>query len=89
MLHQSHPNPFNSTTTIRYNLPVPSFVALEIYNLLGQKVRTVIAERKLAGSHQANWDGKNDTGFDVPNGVYVYQMTAGHFKAMRKVVLLR
>lgn len=89
VLHQSHPNPFNSTTMIRYDLPVSSYVIVEIYNLLGQKIRTVEAQWKLAGRHQINWDGKNDAGVDVSNAVYVYQMTAGHFKETRKVILLR
>ena len=88
-LHPSYPNPFNSSTLIRYDLPAPGFVTLEIYNLLGQKVRTLVAEWKLAGSYQVRWDGTNDAGEMVESGVYVYRLNAGGWAEARKLILLR
>jgi len=88
-LQQNYPNPFNATTNIRYILPVASFVTLEIHNLMGQKVRVLIAQRQQAGSHQAQWDGADEFGESVPSGVYMYRLRAGDRTEARKLLLLR
>ncbi len=97
MLEQNVPNPFstlNPSTTIRFNLPQTAQVKLNIYNMLGQKVRTLVAGRFEAGSHQAIWNGRNDHGRQIASGVYFLQMrasvqTAGaEFVQMRKLVLM-
>jgi len=89
MLKQNYPNPFNPTTTIRYGLPKAQRVTLVVYNLQGQKVRTLINFTQQANEHQAVWDGRNDSGEAVSSGVYVYRLTAGEFSESRKMVLLR
>ncbi len=88
-LQQNYPNPFNPETTIRYQLPEASDVALTIYNLQGQLVRILVNESKKAGYHQVVWDAKNNTGNGVPSGVYLYRIQAGDFTNVKKLTLLR
>ncbi len=88
-LHQNYPNPFNPETTIRYQINQPGQVQLEIYNLLGQKIRTLVNEVQPAGAHSANWDGLDDNGRSVSSGVYVYRLRTDISVASRKLVLLR
>jgi len=84
-LNQNYPNPFNPLTTINYQLPISDFVDLSIYNLLGQKVRTLVSEKQNAGYHKINW---NANGF--ASGVYYYQMrTDAGFVQTKKLLLLR
>jgi len=76
-LRQNRPNPFNPSTTIVYYLPdvgyQPAEVEIVIYNLLGQKVRTLVKERKYPGEHRVSWDGKDDQGNDLASGIYFYR----------------
>jgi len=88
-LYQSYPNPFNPNTTIEYDLPKRAFVNLTIYNLLGQRVRTLVDLDKSAGRHTINWDGKDDRGQEVASGVYFYRIKAGEFTSTKKLLLLR
>jgi len=88
-LFQNYPNPFNPDTEIRYQLPEATHVKLEIYNLLGQKIRTLIDGQKPTGSHTIRWDGRDETGAAVSSGVYLYLLTAGRFCETRKMVVLR
>ncbi|MFC1725576.1 S8 family serine peptidase [candidate division KSB1 bacterium] len=88
-LKQNYPNPFNMSTKIRYNLPSREHVKIEIYNLLGQKVRTLLNNVVLAGTHAANWDGRNETGSRVSSGIYIYRLSAGSFSHSKKMVLLK
>jgi hypothetical protein len=88
-LYQNHPNPFNPETTIGFELPVNAPVSLEIYNMLGQKIVTLINERRPTGFQQMVWNGKDDLGRPVGSGVYFYRIKAGNFEATRKLVLLR
>ncbi|MDW7679390.1 MAG: T9SS type A sorting domain-containing protein [bacterium] len=88
-LSQNYPNPFNSDTEIRYQLPEATHVKLEIYNLLGQKIRTLIDDPKPAGSHTLRWDGRDQYGKPVSSGVYLYRLTAGRFCETRKMVVMR
>jgi parallel beta-helix repeat protein len=83
-LFQNYPNPFNPTTMINYQLPMTSAVELSIYNLLGQRVATLVDKKQLAGSYTVQWDA---SGFAT--GVYYYQLKAGDFIETRKMVLLR
>jgi hypothetical protein len=71
-LYHNYPNPFNPSTTIRYQLPVPGLVTLRIYNILGQEIRTLVSEIQGAGQHNVIWDSKNDAGSGVASGVYFY-----------------
>ncbi len=89
-LQQNYPNPFNPVTAISYQLSAVSQVQLAIYNVIGQKVKTLVNERKAAGSYTVTWDGRDDTGEPVASGVYVYRLKAkGGFVAARKMILLR
>lgn len=88
-LYPAYPNPFNPATTIRYDVRNTSEVRIEIFNVLGQKVRTLVDEQKLAGTYTAVWDGQNDSGEAVASGVYLYRMVAKQFVTSRKLLLLR
>ena len=83
-LGQNYPNPFNATTTIEYQLPVASDVSLEIYNLLGRKVETLVESRINAGNHIVSWDASK-----FSSGIYFYKLTAGHNVITRKMNLLK
>lgn len=88
-LFQNYPNPFNPETTIEFYLPHAAGVQLEIFNLLGQKVRTLAAERKIAGLHQVQWDGRDEAGREVSGGVYFLRLQAGNSVQTRKMLLIR
>ncbi len=88
-LAQNYPNPFNPTTRIEFELAEASFVTLEVRNLLGQKVRTLVAEPLNAGVHQAIWNGQNDAGEAVASGLYFYRLDAADYSAVKKMILLK
>ena len=88
-LGQNYPNPFNPTTEIRYDLPSGSRVKLEIYNVLGARVATLVDEHQKAGSKIASWDGRDVNGAPVSSGVYFYKLQAGSYTEIRKMILLR
>ena len=88
-LFQNHPNPFNSTTTIQYDLPKNSHVELEIIDLLGRRVRTLISEERTAGHHQVTWNGLDDQGHPVASGVYLYTLKAEGYTETRKLLLIK
>jgi hypothetical protein len=88
-LHQNYPNPFNPTTTIKYSIPEHGHVVLEVFNLLGQSVATLVDEAQPAGSHEVSWDGTSDDGSGVASGMYFYRLTAGAHSESRKMVLLK
>ncbi len=88
-LFQNYPNPFNPTTEIHYKLPVRQFVEIDIYNLLGEKVRTLISEIVNAGEHKILWNGKNDAGNAVSSGIYFYRLKSKNSIKIKKMTLLR
>jgi len=88
-LFHNYPNPFNPETFISYQVPKASRVMIEVFNLLGQHIRTLIDEEKSPGSYQILWNGLDDQGQSVSSGVYLYKMKAGDFRAMKKMVLVR
>ena len=83
-LSQNYPNPFNPATTISYKLSTGSWVDLSIYNVLGQKVTTLVSEQQLVGQHQVSW---NASGF--ASGLYFYQLKTDQNSAVRKMMLLK
>ncbi len=89
VLHQNYPNPFNPSTRIDYYLSQPTEVKITIYNLLGQKVKTLIGQYQTEGSKTVFWDGKDDAGIDVASGVYFYKVVAGAHKTVKKMILLK
>ncbi|MCZ6632573.1 MAG: T9SS type A sorting domain-containing protein, partial [bacterium] len=88
-LFQNFPNPFNPETTIKYNLAESADVTVQIYNVVGQVVRTLVAERQSSGRYQVQWSGKDDRGVAVSSGIYFYQISAGKFHDVRKLMLLK
>jgi hypothetical protein len=88
-LKQNYPNPFNPSTVIVYQLPQTEMVSLEIYDALGQKVRTLLNETQQAGQYNITWDGKNDSGNSLSSGVYLYRIVAGNYVKIMKMILLR
>ena len=89
-LNQNYPNPFNPTTTISFSVTQTSpFVNLEIYNIKGQKVKTLINDILPPGNHSVVWNGKNDNNENVSSGIYFYRITAGNFTDTKKCVILK
>jgi len=88
-LSNAYPNPFNPTTSVEFKLPVSNTVKIEVFNIVGQKVRTLISGHKTAGTYQLTWDAKNDLGHKVSTGMYFFRMQASHFVATKKVVLMK
>jgi hypothetical protein len=88
-LYQNYPNPFNPETRFCYQLPEESTVSILIYSLLGQKIRDVVHAKQPAGHYEGIWNGKDDLNRDVPSGIYILQIHAGSFRAVRRMTLLR
>ena len=88
-LAQNYPNPFNPSTTIRFDLPSAGRVRLDIYNLLGERIRTLVDEVLEAGFQKATWDGMNHAGAQVVSGVYFYRLEAEGYRSTRKMILMR
>jgi ligand-binding sensor domain-containing protein len=88
-LEQNYPNPFNPTTTIRYELSKSTQVILNIYDTLGQEVRTLVNERQTAGLKSVVWDGRDAAGQAVSSGVYIYRLQAGESVQTRKMSFVR
>jgi hypothetical protein len=88
-LWQNFPNPFNAETIIEYSLPKEDQVRLVVYNLLGQKVRTLLDERQTSGKKMVVWDGKNDGGEAVASGIYFCRIEAGELAQTKKMLLLK
>ncbi len=88
-LAQNHPNPFNPATTIEFELPRRSFVSLNIYNLLGQRVAQLIDGKFPAGKHRIEWDGIMTDGGQAPSGVYFYRIAVDGRAESKKMLLLK
>jgi len=87
-LFQNYPNPFNSKTAIKFKILASSNVELNIYNILGQKIKTLISGRKSPGNYQYLWDGKDKFGRAVSSGIYLYQLQAKDFISSKKMILI-
>ncbi len=88
-LSQNYPNPFNLNTAISFSLPAPSEVNLTVYNIMGQKVKTLAQGWFEAGSHTVTWDGTNESGSVVASGIYFYNLNAGNQIVTKKMSLLK
>jgi hypothetical protein len=83
-LNQNYPNPFNPSTTIEFTIPKSEYVELKVYNILGKEVATLVSRNLNQGNHTYTFDGKN-----LASGVYYYQLVAGDFREVKKMILLR
>ena len=96
-LGQNYPNPFNPTTQFDYSVPVESEVVIKVYNILGQEIRTLVNGNVPRGVYTIEWNGKNNQGLMVANGVYMYRIEAKNiiagsdqtFTETRKMILVR
>jgi hypothetical protein len=88
-LAQNFPNPFNPSTTIKFDMKAKGLVTIRIYNVAGELVRTLVNEARDAGAYSAVWDGRNNIGTDVASGIYFNKMETAGFQATKKLVLLR
>jgi len=88
-LNGNYPNPFNPTTSIFYNLSQESNVQIEVFNVKGQKVKTLINDFEEAGNHQVYWNGTDESSKPVSSGVYFYKMKAGKFVSTKKMILMK
>ncbi len=89
ILLDNYPNPFNPTTTILFNIPVHSFITMSIYDIRGEKIRTLLSERRVIGFGKVIWDGTNDFGQQASTGMYFYQIKTGSFVQTKKMILLK
>ena len=89
VLSQNYPNPFNPTTTIGYSTPRDGEIQIEIYNLMGQKVRTLFNGIHQAGSHKVEWDGCDDLGNTLSSGVYLITLRSGNFVTAKRMSLIK
>ena len=83
-LEQNYPNPFNPFTTIEFSIPYRSYVTLEVYNSLGEKITTLVAQELNAGRHKINWDAK-----EYESGIYFYRLKSNGFTKTKKLILLK
>ena len=89
VLEQNFPNPFNPSTTLRYELPEDGLVNVTIYDMMGRQVSTLVSSQQAAGYKSIQWNATNDFGKPVSAGVYLYQIQAGEFVQTKKMVLLK
>jgi hypothetical protein len=88
-LEQNYPNPFNPSTTVRYQLGKQGHTRLEIYNILGQRVRILVDEFQISGTYQVEWDGRDQAGAVVSSGVYLMRLQSGGYVNATKMLFLR
>ena len=87
-LGQNYPNPFNPSTLIPFQISAGGRVRLDVFNVLGQRVVTLVDEARPAGLHRAQWDGTDGGGRSVGAGVYIYRLSAGQWQEARKLLLV-
>ncbi|MFH2050505.1 MAG: T9SS type A sorting domain-containing protein [bacterium] len=88
-LHNNYPNPFNSGTNIQFELPRRANIRLDIYNILGQRIKTLINKQFPAGLHIVSWDGTNENNWSAPSGIYFYRLSGEDFSIVKKMILLQ
>ena len=88
-LFQNYPNPFNQETIIKYSLPWDGAVELSVYNLLGERVRTLVNQPQNADDYEVRWDGNDDRGKEVASGIYFYRLQTGEFTQTNKMLLVK
>lgn len=89
LLYQAFPNPFSGNTTISFSLPSAGRVSLKVYNIAGQVVKTICDEQRQAGVHKITWNGNDESGNKVSNGIYLYRLVTKDQSQAKKVIVLR
>ncbi|MCB5260772.1 MAG: C25 family cysteine peptidase [Candidatus Cloacimonetes bacterium] len=88
-LKGNYPNPFNPNTTISFSIKNREFVSVDIYNILGQRVKTLINSDLAPGMHSVTWNGKDDNNRNVASGIYFYKMKSGKYTSTKKMILMK
>jgi hypothetical protein len=88
-IYQNFPNPFTHATTIAYSVKTESMVEITVFNVNGQKVKTLVSEHAQPGRYLTSWDGRTETGGDASPGVYFCRMTVADYRASRKMLFVR
>ena len=88
-LNGNYPNPFNPTTTISFDLPEAADVRLEVFDMMGRRIATLVNSELSAGSYETVWNARNDAGGQVASGVYLYRLQAGSFVSVSRMVLMK
>ena len=86
---QNYPNPFNPNTEIKYGIPSQEKIEIVIFNILGQRVKTLVNREQEAGYYKITWDSTNDFGKLVSSGLYFYSIKAGKNHSMKKMMVLK
>ncbi|MFC1481926.1 FlgD immunoglobulin-like domain containing protein [Candidatus Neomarinimicrobiota bacterium] len=85
----NYPNPFNATTRIEFDLPHQVQVSLIVYDIMGREVSTIVNESMDAGYHRVVWDGRNDSGQQLPSGIYIASLVTAEYSKSIKMLLLK
>ena len=88
-LHNNYPNPFNPITNIGYDVPEVSDIRIDIYNLAGQKIRTLVSREHQPGRYKVQWNATNEFGSLVASGMYIYKIHAKNFVSVKKLLLMK
>ena len=88
-LHQNYPNPFNPSTTIEFYLPEQQYVTLDIYNILGQRVVSLVDRDMDAGFQSVNWSGRDNSGSEIASGIYFYLLKTDDRKISKRMMMLK
>ena len=90
VLQQNYPNPFNPTTTISFTIPeISENTEISIYNIKGQKVKTLLNDKLEAGKHSLIWNGKDKNEKPITSGIFFYKIKSGTFSATKKMIMLK
>jgi flagellar hook assembly protein FlgD len=88
-LEQNFPNPLKRQTKISYQLPTEGYTSLAVYNIAGQKIKTLVKEAQNVGTHNATWNGQDESGKPVSAGIYIYRLQTGNGCRTRKMTVIR
>ena len=88
-LHQNYPNPFNPKTQIQFDVATNTNVMVSIYNIMGQKVATLLDGDLNAGIYNLSWNGTSDDGIILPTGMYFYEMKSAEFHSVKKLIFVK
>ena len=86
---QNYPNPFNPSTSITYSLPTSEAVTLNVYDVSGKQIAELVNNNQNPGTYSVTWNGKNSSGENIASGIYFYELTAGSFKSVKKMIMLK